>query len=91
MLYEVITIPMDDDGMSMESLSYMLSRFKPKFIYTIPNFHNPTGITMSLEKRKKLLALSYKHQTPILEDDAYGELRYEGEQIPSLKARNNFV
>ncbi len=89
----VIGIPMDDDGMSMESLSYMLSRFKPKFIYTIPNFHNPTGITMSLEKRKKLLALSYKHQTPILEDDAYGELRYEGEQIPSLKAldQNNYV
>lgn len=59
---------------------------KPKFIYVIPNFQNPSGLTMSLEIRKKLLEIAKKHQILILEDNPYGDLRFEGEPIPSIKS-----
>lgn len=59
---------------------------KPKFIYVIPNFQNPTGLTMSLEVRKQVLALAKKYQVCILEDNPYGDLRFEGEDIPSIKS-----
>lgn len=57
-----------------------------KFIYTIPNFQNPSGITMSLEKRQAMLALAKKYQVLILEDNPYGDLRFEGAYIPSIKS-----
>jgi len=57
-----------------------------KFIYTIPNFQNPSGITMSLEKRKKLYELAKKYEVMILEDNPYGDLRYEGEALPTIKS-----
>lgn len=85
----VIGIPMDDNGMNLEILENCLLKYRPKFIYTQPTFHNPTGITMSLEKRKKLLKLAYYYQIPILEDDPYSEVRFEGEHLPSLKALDN--
>lgn len=59
---------------------------KPKFIYLIPNFQNPTGMTMSLEVRKQILALAKKYEVLILEDNPYGDLRFEGEAIPSIKS-----
>ena len=55
-------------------------------IYTIPNFHNPAGVTLSLEKRKHLIEISQEYDIPILEDDPYVELRYSGEEIPSIKS-----
>lgn len=85
----IIGIPLDEDGMNLPMLESVLKRLKPKFIYTIPTFHNPTGTVMSLQNRQDLLRLAYRYHLPIVEDDAYGELRYDGEQVPSLKALDN--
>ncbi len=80
-------IPMEKDGMDMEKLEKALQEEKKaKFIYTIPNFQNPTGITMSLEKRRKMYELAKKYQVMILEDNPYGDLRVSGENIPSIKS-----
>ncbi len=81
------SVPMDDDGMLMDQLEELL-RTTPrvKFIYVIPTFQNPTGRTMSLERRKKLLELASKYDVLIVEDNPYFELRYEGEYIPTLKS-----
>lgn len=81
----VIGVPTDGDGMRTDLLASMIERFKPKLIYTIPDFQNPSGTVMSLERRRQLLPLAYRHQVAILEDDPYGRLRYEGEDIPPLK------
>jgi 2-aminoadipate transaminase len=59
---------------------------RPKFIYTIPTFHNPTGATMPLARRHKLVALAAQYGTIVVEDDAYGDLRFEGQQLPTLAA-----
>ncbi|WP_249029981.1 aminotransferase-like domain-containing protein [Tannockella kyphosi] len=75
------------DGINLEQVEKALqSDVKPAFIYTIPNFQNPTGITMSYEKRKKLYELACKYEVPILEDNPYGDLRFEGQAIPSIKS-----
>lgn len=89
----VIGVPIDKDGIRTDILKPLLVRYKPKFIYTLPTFQNPSGVTMSLERRYELLNLAYQYQTPILEDDPYGELRYEGLSIPPLKAldRHGYV
>lgn len=80
-------IPMDDDGMNMEAFEKALETEKNvKMIYTIPNFQNPTGITMPLAKRKKMYELAAKHNVIILEDNPYGDLRYSGEAIESIKS-----
>lgn len=83
-----LVVSMDDDGMQVDVLAELLQREgpKPKLIYALPNFQNPGGSTLSLTRRHQLLDLSYRHGIPILEDDPYGELRYEGEPIPSLKS-----
>ncbi|HLH86628.1 MAG TPA: PLP-dependent aminotransferase family protein [Thermoplasmataceae archaeon] len=85
------SVPMDDNGLLTEELEaeiVKLSRSgkKPKFIYTIPTFQNPTGLTMSLERRKHLLEISYKYEIPVVEDNPYGELRFEGSRVPSIKS-----
>ncbi len=77
----------DKDGMLMDDLEDALKNNKNvKLIYVIPNFQNPTGRTWSLERRKGLLDLAKKYDLPILEDNAYGEVRFEGERIPSIKS-----
>jgi len=80
-------IPMDAGGMALEPLEQAL-RSEPnvRFIYTIPTFQNPTGITMSLERRKKLLELARKYNVILLEDSPYFELRYDGEPVPAIKS-----
>lgn len=80
---EFITVPMDSDGMNTDYLEEAL-RAGPKFIYVLPNFQNPTGETLSLERRRKLLALADQYGVPIVEDDPYGQLRYEGDHLPSI-------
>lgn len=82
----LIGVQMDADGMNMESLEETLKNGKVKLIYTIPNFQNPTGITMSLEKRKKMLELAKKYDCLIMEDNPYGELRFAGESVPTIKS-----
>ena len=84
---KLVGIPMDGDGMNMEALENALKTEKNvKFIYTIPNFQNPSGITMSLEKRRKLYALAKQYDVMILEDNPYGDLRYAGEALPTIKS-----
>jgi len=80
---QYIPVPMDEDGMIVEELEAAL-RYGPKFIYVLPNFQNPTGATLSLARRKKVIELADKYGVPIVEDDPYGQLRYEGDHIPSL-------
>jgi len=82
-------VPMDDNGMDIEYLQNSLDRLekegkKPRFIYTIPDFQNPSGITMSLERRKKLIKIGIEREIPIVEDSPYRELSFTGEVLPSL-------
>ena len=80
-------VPMESDGMDMNELERALKEEpRAKFIYTIPNFQNPSGITMSLEKRKQLYALAKQYGVMILEDNPYGDLRYAGEALPTIKS-----
>ncbi|TYQ14857.1 UNVERIFIED_CONTAM: 2-aminoadipate transaminase [Acetivibrio alkalicellulosi] len=80
-------IPTDNDGMIPEELEKTLaSTFKRKLIYVIPDFQNPTGRTWSLERRKALLDIANKYQVMIVEDNPYGELRFDGEILPALKS-----
>jgi 2-aminoadipate transaminase len=79
------SVPIDDDGMKPEALEGAL-RGGPKFIYALPNFQNPTGVTLSLERRRTLVRLADHYGVPIIEDDPYGQLRYEGEHLPSIVA-----
>ena len=82
----LVGVEVEDDGMNMEMLEEILKKeSRAKFIYTIPNFQNPSGITMSWEKRQKLYELAQKYDVLILEDNPYGDLRYTGEDIPCIK------
>ncbi|MFN0071954.1 MAG: PLP-dependent aminotransferase family protein [Chloroflexota bacterium] len=83
---QYVTVPMDEQGMVTDKLDEILGREKVKLIYALPNFQNPTGRTMSLERRRQLLDAAGRHNVAIIEDDPYGELRYEGEHLPSLKS-----
>ena len=80
---QYISIPSDEDGMLVDKLEEAL-RIGPKFIYILPNFQNPSGSTLSLERRKRLVLLADQYGVPIVEDDPYGQLRYDGEHIPSV-------
>ena len=80
-------VPMEDDGMDMAELEKALQEEpRAKFIYTIPNFQNPSGITMSWEKRQAMYQLAKKYGVLILEDNPYGDLRFAGEDVPSIKS-----
>ncbi|HET8630868.1 MAG TPA: PLP-dependent aminotransferase family protein [Thermomicrobiales bacterium] len=82
----VIGVPLDDEGMDIARLAPLLAEYHPRLLLTVANVHNPTGITMSLDRRRQLLALAGEHDLPVLEEDAYGELRYGGSPVPRLKA-----
>jgi len=86
---DVIQIEMDADGMPIDELESTLDRLagegrRPKFIYTIPNFQNPGGVTMSLPRRRRLVEVARERELLILEDNPYGLLRYEGTPLPTL-------
>ena len=84
---EYLSVSMDSEGMVMDELEELLANNKQvKIIYTVPEFHNPTGVTMSLERRKTLVDLANKYNIVIVEDSPYREIRYEGEDIPSIKS-----
>jgi len=80
---QYISVRTDENGMIVDELEAAL-RVGPKFIYVLPNFQNPSGSTLSLERRRKLVEIADKHGVPIVEDDPYGQLRYEGEHIRSV-------
>lgn len=86
---DVVQIEMDSDGMPIDELEDTLERLeaegrRPKFIYTIPNFQNPGGVTMSLPRRKRLVEVARERELLVLEDNPYGLLRYEGPPLPTL-------
>jgi 2-aminoadipate transaminase len=86
---DVVQIEMDDDGMRIDLLEATLARLReegrrPKFIYTIPNFQNPGGVTMPLDRRRELVRIANEQELVVLEDNPYGLLRYEGESLPTL-------
>jgi len=88
---KVVGIAVDDDGMNVDRLHMEATQLKAsgkriKGVYTIPNFQNPTGATLSLERRRQLVRLAETHDLIIFEDDPYGELRFEGNPLPSLKS-----
>ena len=82
----VLGVPVDDQGMVMEHVEEALRAARPRLIYTIPDFHNPTGVCLSAARRRQLVALADRYNVPILEDDFVSDLRYEGRAQPSLKA-----
>ena len=83
---KVVTVPMDEEGIICDSLEPLILKYKPKFIYVNPDFQNPTGVVMSLNRRKALLSMAYQYKLPVIEEDASSEIRFEGVRIPSLKA-----
>jgi GntR family transcriptional regulator/MocR family aminotransferase len=84
--FRIVGIPMDGQGMQVEKLEKLLQQYHPKLIYTIPNFHNPTGTCLNSARRRQLIVLSDRYNVPILEDDFVGDMRYEGRAQPALKA-----
>ncbi|QBR02207.1 PLP-dependent aminotransferase family protein [Paraburkholderia pallida] len=87
----VVPVQTDADGLDVAALERLLDGIRseadrPKLLYTVPTFGNPTGATLSLQRRLRLLELAVKHRLVIVEDDPYGDLRFSGERIPSLKA-----
>lgn len=79
-------VTLEQDGLNLEQLEQALQQPNIKFIYTVPNFQNPTGLTYSLEKRQQVYELIARHDVILVEDDPYGELRFEGEHLPYIGA-----
>jgi 2-aminoadipate transaminase len=95
---DVVQVRMDRDGMRVDELEVTLDELeragrRPKFIYTVPNFHNPAGVTMSLERRRELVRIAQERELLVLEDNPYGLLRYESDPLPTLLSLDggNFV
>jgi 2-aminoadipate transaminase len=93
---DVVQVEMDADGMRVDLLEQTLQRLeregrRPKFIYTVPSFQNPAGVTMSLERRRRLVEVAHERELLVLEDNPYGLLRYEGDQLPPLYALDGSV
>ncbi|BAB59546.1 aspartate aminotransferase [Thermoplasma volcanium GSS1] len=87
----MMAIDIDENGMNVDELEAKIKELsqnglKPKFIYVIPTFQNPAGTTMSLDRRKRLLEISERYEIPIVEDNPYGQLRYDGEPVQSIKS-----
>jgi 2-aminoadipate transaminase len=88
---DVVQVTMDRDGMRTDELEATLDALersgqRPKFIYTVPNFHNPAGVTLSLERRHELVRIASERELLVLEDNPYGLLRYEGTPLPTLRS-----
>ncbi len=84
-----IGVPMDDFGLETDRLEQMILRHRPRLIYVTPTFHNPTGRTLPLQRRRELLAIAGRYGVPILEDSSYVGLRFEGDSLPSLKSMDS--
>src|SRR4029077_15887658 len=81
---EVVPVPTDDDGLDLDALERELAAGDAAFLYLIPTFQNPSGRTLPLERRRRIAQLAEQHDLLVLEDDPYGLVRYEGEELPSL-------
>lgn len=76
----------DDDGLNLNDLEEKIKKYSPKILYIVPNFSNPTGKTLTAEKRKTIAEITAKYNVIVIEDDPYGEIRYEGQRVPSIKS-----
>lgn len=81
-----VPVPTDEAGLIVDDLPALVAQHRPKFLYTIPNFQNPSGITMTLERRRALAEAAARLDLIVVEDDPYGRLRYVGDDLPALKA-----
>lgn len=88
---EVISAPIDEQGVDTEQLEKLIAKHQPKLVYLIPTFGNPSGATLSLERRRKVLELAVKYQTLVVEDDPYGDLYFDAAPPPSLLALSSEV
>jgi 2-aminoadipate transaminase len=79
-------VEMDEEGMIMDQVAEQIERYKPKLVYTVTNFQNPTGITMSLKRREQLVEICSNFNTPIVDDNPYGQIRFDGEEVRDIKA-----
>ncbi len=82
---KVVSVPCEDDGLVPEALEAAIREHRPKLLYTVPTFQNPTGVTLSLERRQEVARLAEREGVWVVEDDPYGELRYHGKPLPLLK------
>ena len=80
------TVEMDAEGMIIDEVKRKIQKYQPKLIYTVSNFQNPTGITMSEERRRQLLEVAIDADVPIIDDNPYGDIRFKGEHVPTLKS-----
>jgi len=80
------TVPLDDEGMRVDMLEALIARTRPKFMYLLPTFQNPAGVTMTLERRRQVVEIAASMGVPILEDDPYTQVRFAGEPVPELLA-----
>lgn len=81
-----IPVAMDNDGMMVDELEEKIREYQPKMVYVIPTFHNPTGRTLSVERRRRIAELGSQYDVLILEDDPYRDIRYFGEDLPTIKS-----
>ena len=88
---DLVSAPIDGDGVQVDELEKLIQQHKPKFVYLIPTFGNPSGAMLSLERRKRVLELAVKYQTLIVEDDPYGDLYFDAPPPPSLLALSEQV
>lgn len=79
------SVPLNEDGIDLNQLEHILELHKPKLLYTVPNFHNPSGITYSAENREMVAKILKQHDTVLIEDDPYSELRFLGQDLPPIK------
>jgi DNA-binding transcriptional MocR family regulator len=85
---DVIGLPVDHDGVRVDALEEALARYRPKLVYLIPAFQNPTGAVLAAERRRRVLELSVQYRVPVVESDLYGDLYFEQEPPASLKAQD---
>jgi 2-aminoadipate transaminase len=85
---DVVGLPLDHDGVRVDALEEALARYRPKLVYLIPAFQNPTGTVLSPERRRRVLELALQYRVPVVESDLYGDLYFEGEPPASLKAQD---
>jgi len=93
---KILTAPLDEDGLQIEPLTQILKDLKKqnkkaKFLYLVPSFHNPAGVTLSLKRRKALLELAKEHALLIIEDNPYSRLRFEGDKVPTLRSMDDTI
>ena len=83
---KLVGVPVEEDGIDVDALEKAAQTHAVKFLYTIPNFQNPSGVTMSMEKRRRVYELAERYDFLVVEDNPYGDLRFEGEHVPAIKS-----